>query len=274
MLKIEAVFKSFSILLSLLLFSACTIQPASTPSATRPVTLTVLAAASLTESFRDLGQQFEALQPGVYVEFNFAGSQQLAQQIENGAPVDVFASADQLQMDAAITALRVDSAAVRLFTRNRLVVIHPNEQDHLVRSLSDLSRPGVTLVLASKEVPVGQYSLDFFANAASDPVFGTAYQTAVLANVVSYENNVKGVLTKVALGEADAGIVYASDAASSAMEKVGQISIPDSLNITAQYPIASLTDTHQPELAEAFIAFVLSPAGQQTLKRYGFLPIE
>ncbi len=175
-------------------------------------------------------------------------------------------------MDIAIAAKRVDKAAVHLFVQNRLVVVYPKEDGHIVRSLKDLSKPGIKIILASKAVPVGKYSLDFLANTASDPTLGASFKTAVLGNVVSYEDNVKGVLTKVSLGEADAGIVYTSDAFGSAGQKVGQIPIPDSLNVVAEYPVAPITDSHQPALAQEFITFVLSPAGQETLVRYGFIP--
>jgi len=235
-------------------------------------TLTVMAAASLTESFTELGKQFESQHAGVTVQFNFAGSQQLAQQLSEAAPADVFASANAKQMTAAVDAGRVDAAAPHAFVSNRLVVIMPSANPAGITALPDLAKPGLKLILAAKEVPVGQYSLDFIAKATQDPAFGSGYQDAVLANVVSYEENVKSVLSKVALGEADAGIVYSSDVTLDAAGKVTRIDIPDNLNVIASYPIAVIKDSARAELAQAFVDFVSSAEGQAVLAKYGFLP--
>lgn len=235
-------------------------------------TLTVMAAASLTESFTELGKQFESQHAGVTVQFNFAGSQQLVQQLSEGAPADVFASANAKQMTAAVDAGRVGAAAPRAFVSNRLVVILPSANPGGIASLTDLAKPGLKIVLAAKEVPVGQYSLDFLAKAAQDPAFGSNFQDAVLANVVSYEENVRSVLSKVALGEADAGIVYSSDVTVEASSQVRRIDIPDNLNVIASYPIAVINDSAHPELAQAFVDLVFSEEGQSVLQKYGFLP--
>jgi len=240
-------------------------------AAAETVTLNVFAAASLTEAFREIGAQVSADNPGVEVVFNFAGSNQLATQIGQGAPADVFASANKTQMNAAIDSGRIVSGTQQTFARNRLVVVTPGDNPAGITALADLGKPGVKLVLAAKEVPVGQYVLDFLDKAAADETFGTAYRDAVLANVVSYEENVRGVLTKVALGEADAGIVYSSDVAASGEGEVGQIDIPDALNTIAMYPIAVLGDSAHPELAQAFVDAVLSADGQGVLRKYGFL---
>ena len=120
---------------------------------------------------------------------------------------------------------------------------------------------------------MGQYSLDFLDKAAADPAFGAGYKDAVLANVVSYEENVKSVLTKVSLGEADAGIVYSSDITGSAAEQVGKIDIPDALNVIAVYPIGAIKDAADPEMAQAFVAYVVSAEGRAVLEKYGFLPV-
>lgn len=235
-------------------------------------TLTVMAAASLTESFTELGQQFESQHAGVTVQFNFAGSQQLVQQLSEGAPADVFASANAKQMTAAVDAGRVDAAAPRAFVSNRLVVILPSANPGGINTLQDLAKPGLKLVLAAKEVPVGEYSLDFLDKAAQDPAFGSDFPDAVLANVVSYEENVRSVLSKVALGEADAGIVYSSDVTVEASSQVKRIDIPDSLNVIASYPIAVIKDSAHAEMAQEFVGFVCSAEGQAVLQKYGFLP--
>jgi molybdate transport system substrate-binding protein len=244
----------------------------SVPTKVEPKTLTVLAAASLTESFTDLGKLFETQNPGVTVTFNFAGSQQLAQQLGEGADADVFASASKKYMDAAIESKRVNADAATTFVKNRLVVIFPKDNPAGLMELKDLAKTGVKLDLADKVVPVGQYSLDFLDKAIKDPGFDPQLKDNVIKNVVSYEDNVKTVLNKVVLGEADAGIVYVTDITTEAAKKVGTIEIPDALNTIANYPIAPISDSKNPELAKAFVTLVLSPDGQAIMAKYGFIP--
>lgn len=236
-----------------------------------PVTLTVMAAASLKAPFEELGKAFEADHPGVTVMFNFGGSQQLAQQLSQGAPADVFASANAKQMDLVVDAGRIEQSAVRPFTRNVLVVVVPKSNPANLTGLADLARGGYKLVLAAQEVPVGGYTLEFLDKAEAAGTFGAGYKAGVLVNVVSYEENVKTVLTKVALGEADAGIVYSSDVSGADAAKVTQIEIPADLNVVAEYPIAVIKDSAHKDLAGEFAALVLSEAGQAVLEKYGFM---
>ncbi len=243
---------------------------ATQPAATTPRTLTVFAAASLTESFTDLGKQFEAANPGVKVVFNFAGSQQLAAQLDQGAPADVFASADTAHMLVVIKGGEVVSGMQSTFAHNRLAVIFPKDNPAQVSALSDLAKPGLKLDLEDKSVPAGQYTLNMLAKMSKDPAYGADFQAQVLKNVVSYETDVKVVVSKVSLGEADAGVVYTTDA-SAAADKLGSLTIPDQYNQIATYPIAAIANAPEPDLAKGFVAFVLSPAGQQTLARYGFI---
>ena len=235
------------------------------------ITLHVFAAASLTDAFGEIGAAFSAANPGTEVVFNFAGSNQLATQIGEGAPADLFASANRTQLEVAIDTGRIITGTQRIFVRNRLVVVTPGDNPAGLTGLQDLTTPGVKLVFAAKEVPVGQYALDFLDKAVADGTLGADYKDAVLANVVSYEANVRAVLTKVALGEADAGIVYTSDAAASSEGEVAQIEIPDQLNTIASYPIAPLADSPNLALAQAFMDYVLAPEGQQVLVKYGFI---
>jgi molybdate transport system substrate-binding protein len=235
--------------------------------------LMVFSAASLTEAFGQIGARFEVSHPGTKVNFNFAGSQQLAQQLAQGAPADVFASADEQQMDAAIRMDRVDPIRKQVFISNHLVVIFPRENPAGMTRLQDLSKPGLHLVLASGAVPVGAYSLEFLDRASRQPEFGPDFRDKVIANVVSYEENVKAVLSKVQLGEADAGIVYISDAAQANSDKLGYLEIPAPLNPAASYFIAPLTDSSSLDLAQAFIDFVLSSEGQETLANFGFIRV-
>lgn len=256
-------------LLTILFFSAgCTLRATPTP---QPVTITVSAAASLTESFTEIGNQFQDAHPNVRLVFNFAGSQELAQQIIQGAVVDVFASANSKQMDLVLSEKNLSADSKTTFASNQLVVIYPRDNPANLIGLADLARPGLKLVFAGPEVPVGQYSLDFLDRAEQSGVFTSGYQQAVMNNIVSYENNVRAVLTKVGLGEADAGIVYATDA-NNAKGQIGLIEIPPTLNITAEYPILALPGSSQVEMARAFVDFVLSPTGQAVLKSYGFTP--
>jgi molybdate transport system substrate-binding protein len=262
-----------TILLLTMLIACVSCSPRTTGEPAQTQTLTVLAAASLTGPFSELGRQLEAQYPYTKVEFNFAGSQQLAQQLSQGAPADVFASASQKNMEAVVQAKRVAKDAPQIFVKNRLVLIYPKKNSAGLAELKDLAKPGLKLVFAAQDVPVGQYSLDFLDKASKDPGFGAAYKAEVLKNIVSYEENVKAVYTKVALNEADAGIVYLSDISPDGAGQIGSLDIPDALNVIAGYPIAAITDSQHPDLAKAFIELVLSTSGQQVLQRYHFIPI-
>jgi molybdate transport system substrate-binding protein len=254
--------------------AVATVVPATeVPATTAPEakTLTVLAAASLTESFTEMGKLFETQNPGVTVSFNFAGSQQLAQQLDQGAPADVFASASKKYMDAAVTSKRVNKDEAKTFVTNRLVVIFPKDNPAKLTTLQDLAKPGLKLDLEDKSVPAGQYSLDFLDKAVKDSAFDPRFKDSVIKNVVSYETDVKAVVSKVALGEADAGIVYITDF-NAAADKLGKLNIPDALNTIATYPIAAVSDSKHAGLASAFVALVLSPDGQAVMAKYGFIP--
>ncbi len=227
--------------------------------------LVVFAAASLSEVFEDVAIAFEAENPGVNVELNFSGSATLSTQIIQGAPADVFASADTVQMRRLSDEnLLFDSA--RLFTVNRLAAITP--KDSPLTELEDLSHPGVILVLAGPEVPAGRYARSVLEKL--NEVYGADFATKVFANVVSEEPNVRQVAAKVELGEADAALVYLTDAA--ALQQVRLIEVPAAYNIVAEYPIAVMRESRQLELAQVFVDFVLSTAGQDILQRYGFGP--
>lgn len=231
----------------------------------RAQTVTVFAASSLTESFQELATLFEAQNPGVAVTLSFGGSSTLALQIIEGAPADVFASADVVQMERVAEAGHVSGDSV-LFASNRLVVIAPSGSN--LSDFAELAAPGMTIVLAGPEVPVGRYARD--AIASYDTEHAGGFEAAVLANVVSEEQNVRLVATKIELGEADAGIVYATDAA--AVGGLVVIDVPAAHNPVASYPVAVLTDAPEPELAAAFIDLLLSPEGKATLAARGFGP--
>lgn len=234
--------------------------------------LIISAAASLTNAFEALGQRFRERHPGGELVFNFAGSQQLAQQIAGGAPADIFASANLQQMEVAVASGRVAETAVQPFVANRLVIIHPPDDESPVSSLQDLARPGLRVVLAAEEVPAGRYAQAFLQNAAATEL-GPDYRRQVLDNVASYELTVRAVLTRISLGEADAGIVYASDVVGAQNSPVGQVEIPDELNVLANYYIAPLGDAQNGALAADFLDFVQSTEGQTILQDYGFITV-
>ncbi len=254
-----------------LILSACAAGAPAATSAAYPAgtVLTVFAAASLTGAIGDIGKRFESANPGVKVQFNFAGSQALRTQVEQGAHADVFASANATEMDALITGKLVMSNSIQVFLTNQLVVVMPAKNPAGLASLADLSKPGLKIVLAAKEVPVGNYAAQ--ALGKLDASLGAGFRDKVLANVVSYENDVKQVVAKVQLGEADAGIVYTSDAV--AAPDLKKIEIPADSNVVARYPLAPLTQSKNPDLARAFIAAVLSAESQAILQRWGFAPI-
>jgi molybdate transport system substrate-binding protein len=249
-----------------LLLSACS---RTSNVGAEPRTLTVYAAASLTDAFTEIEKGFEASHPDLTVVFNFGGSQNLRTQIEQGAPADVFASANTNEMNALVVQNMVEADAPKIFLTNQLIVILPRNNPASVASLEDLSQPGLKLVLAAEEVPAGRYARQILENL--NVLFGEDYKDKVLANVVSNEDNIRQAVTKVQLGEADASIVYVSDAVT--VPELQKIEIPAEVNVIAEYPIAPLVESANQDLANEFIAYVLSSDGQATLKKWGFTPV-
>ena len=222
--------------------------------------ITVLAASSLTDAFGVIAQEFEHAHPGTTVRLSFGPSDGLAQAIQAGNAVDVFASASEEVMDGV--AARPGVSGRTDFARNRLVVVVPSSNPAHIHSIGDLAPPGVKLVLAAPGVPAGDYAREILRNA------GILH--AALANVVSNEIDVRSVLAKLASGDADAGIVYETDAAAGGTGIVA-IPIPAKDNVTAAYPIAVIKGAPDAATASAFVRFVLGP-GQVTLRQAGFLP--
>jgi molybdate transport system substrate-binding protein len=233
--------------------------------------LRVFAAASLADAFAEIARGFERGHPGIVVHFQLAGSQQLAFQLEQGAAADVFASADERWMIfARERSLLAGEAAV--FASNALVVIVPRANPARIGALRDLSRRGVKLVIGADAVPVGRYSREMLQALPRVPGFAPDFATRVLANVVSEEENVRSVVGKVQLGEADAGIVYRSDITPAVSRFVRRFEIPAEAQVLARYPIAVLRDARQAAAARAFVALVLSSDGQRVLERRGLIP--
>jgi molybdate transport system substrate-binding protein len=247
------------------------LSPASLRGQDRPIHLTVFAAASLTEAFQEIAKSFERTHAGTHVTLNLAGSQQLALQLHEGARADVFASADMRWMTFARDSGLV-SGEPRVFARNTLVVIVPKANPARIARLQDLARPGVKLVLAAAAVPAGQYARRMLANLSNADGFAAGYARRVLANVVSEERNVRAVVAKVQLDEADAGVVYATDVTPAVAPFVERLPVPDAADMVAAYPIAVVAHAPNPEAAAAFVTFILSPEGQAIFTHHGFLP--
>ena len=210
-----------------------------------PGTLTVYAASSLTDAFKEIGTAFDAAHPGITTEFNFAGSPTLRTQLEQGAKADVLAVADEPNMQTALDKQIVgDTGSV--FVKNRLAIIVPKSNPANLSSPTDLAKPGLKLVVAAADVPVGTYARNSIDKMAADASFGAGFSQKVLANVVSEEPNVKAVVAKVQLGEADAGIVYSTDVTPGVAGDITKIEIPDAYNVIASYPMAVTTGAAHP----------------------------
>lgn len=245
----------YRILATILLVCLSTISAAET--------ITVAAAASLTEAFKEVGQAFTQEYPDSQVQFTFAGSGALLQQIRHGAPIDVFASADQYTMDQAVQISNLIAAPSRYnFASNQLVLITPNNAPK-VQQLNDLLAPAFTNIAVGsvQSVPVGRYTKELLSQADL---------WLPLQDKLIYAQNVRQVLDYVARGEVSAGFVYATDAALFANRVKQQMILPS--NAPVLYPIAAVADSSHPEMAQRFIHFVLSPQGQEILARYGFSP--
>lgn len=233
-------------------------------------TLHVFAAASLLDAFSTIAKDFEKVNSGVEVRVQYAGSQTLAAQIEQGAEADVFASADDRWMHYVSERGFVDGEP-KVFAKNGLVFIVPKSNPGRVKGVADAARSGIKLVVGSDQAPVGAYTRLVLAKLSSDPAYGADFGRRVLRNVVSQEDNVKAIVNKVALGEADAGFVYRSDVAHGAARHLTEVELPTAAQVSARYPIAALRSGHG-ELANRFVAYVLSSAGQAVLKREKFSP--
>ena len=235
-------------------------------SAAKQAELVVFEAASLKDAFLRVAQIFEKEHPGTKVVTNAAGSQELRAQIEHGAAADVFASADRKHMDALVNQGLVPSSTV--FTCNEPVVAVRSALASSIKTLAELPR-AERIVIGTPEVPIGAYTLQILQKAAAQ--YGASFPARVQARVVSRELNVRQVLAKVVLGEADAGVVYRSDAIA-ARGKVEVLAIPPNLNVTAAYPIAVLKQAPNPELARQWVDLVKSADGQAALRDAGFMP--
>lgn len=218
--------------------------------------ISVFAAASLTDSFKGLATAFHHAHPGVTIQFNFAGTPTLVTQIEQGAHADVFASADTTNMEK----LKADGYTLsdpKIFAHNQLEIVVAPGNPKGINSLADLAKPGLIYITEAPTVPAGKYSRQALAKAG------------VSVTPKSLETDVRSVVSKVELGEADAGIVYITDI-KAAGGKVAGVAIPDSDNVLATYPMVAVKGSTHADVDNAFIAYVLSPAGQSSLASFGF----
>ena len=237
---------------------ATTTAPPTTAAAKVTGALTVLAAASLTDSFKEIGSAFEAANPGSKVTFSFAASSSLVSQINQGAPADVFAAADTANMDKLTASSGAGTASPPVtFATNKLQIIVNKGNPNNITSVADLAKSGVIYVTAAPEVPIGGYAKQVLDKAR------------VTVTPKSLEADVKSVVNKVTLGEADAGIVYTTDV-KAAGDKAAGVTIPDELNVIASYPIAATKTSKNPSAASAFVGFVAGSPGQAILTKYGF----
>ena len=224
-------------------------------SASMSGNITVFAAASLTESFSEIGKQFEAANPGTKVTFSFGASSALAEQINAGAPADVFASASPKNMDQVVSA--GGSSDSKVFATNKMEIATPPSNPGQVASVDDLAKSSVKTALCQPQVPCGSVAQQVFTNAK------------ITVKPVTLEPDVKSVLSKVQLGEVDAGMVYVTDV-KAAGDKVKGVEIAGDVNASTDYPIAALTKSGNAAVASAFVEMVLSPAGQSVLTTAGF----
>jgi molybdate transport system substrate-binding protein len=250
---------SFASVAAALLLAACgsSSAPAASTGTTSALSgeINVFAAASLTDAFQTLGKQFQDKNPGTTVTFNFGPSSGLSTQITQGAPADVFASASSKNMDAVVAAKLAGTAST--FVKNVMEIAVPPKNPAGITQLSDLGRPGVKVALCQADVPCGTVAAKVFANAK------------VTVKPVTEEADVKATLTKVTLGEVDAGVVYVTDVLA-AGDKVKGIEIPADVNASTSYPIATLTGSKNAALAQAFVDYVLSADGAAELSQAGF----
>lgn len=226
---------------------------ASTSAEPKAANLTVLAASSLTDVFKTAGAAYEKAHPGTKITFSFAGSQELAAQVKQGAPADVLVTADTKTMDG----LKGETGEAAVIAKNRLVIATGKGNPFKIDDLKDLADSKIKVVLAAPEVPVGRYSKEILE------------KQGVTVKPVSQEPNVRAVLSKVELGEADAGLVYTTDSAKSG-DKVVSVDIPDDQNAVASYPAATLKQSKNAEAAAAFVAWLSTPEAQKILTDAGF----
>ena len=234
--------------------------------------LIVFCGAGLTGALSEIGGLYENA-TNMSVEFNFDGVPALRAQIEQGAYADVLVSANLKHMDALKSEGFINNSTVEVFARNKVAIIVPNGNPANITSLKDLAAPGVKILMGTKDLPAGDYALQVLDRLAADPEYGPVYKESVLSNVVSQETTVNRIVSKIALGEADAGFAFISDVSPEMIGKVTRISVPDKYNVVGDFPVGVLSQSKYPKEAQAFLDLMMSDDGQSILEKYGFIPV-
>jgi molybdate transport system substrate-binding protein len=242
---------------------------ASTAASGAAVHLTIFAAASLTGVLDDVKEAYVAGHPGTTLTISTDSSAALATQIEQGAPADVFLSADTTNPQRLVSRGLSAGEAVA-FASNKLAIVTPADNPAGISSPADLAKPGLKIIAAGEEVPITTYAMQLVANLAKEAGYPAGFEAAYIANVVSKEDNVKAIIGKIEIGEGDAAIVYDTDAKAS--NGVTIIPVPDSANVTARYAGMVVGASPDQEPARMFLGWLTGPDGQAVLSRFGFLP--
>jgi molybdate transport system substrate-binding protein len=251
--------------------ASCTpLGPAAADPATEHADLTVLAAASLNDAFEEIAVLWTAAYPGSELILSFDASSSLRTQIEEGAPADAFASADERNVQTLVDEC-LAPGPITAFAHNELVIVVPDGNPASIETPADLARVGVRVVAALPEVPITKYTTEVLANLAGLEGYPDGFAEAVTANTVSEEENVRAVLTKIELGEGDAALVYVTDALSSA--GVDSVAIPEEANVLVTYAAVTVGASSQPALAADFLEFLVGQEAQGVLESYGFVPV-
>ena len=279
----KSVYAGAIVLLMLLtvLVAGCTsTSPAASPTATvaptavpQNVTLAVFAAASLSGAFNETIAEYEAIHPNVKIVPQYAGTQVLVTQVQQGASADVFASASTSYMTTLVKGGYMVNSSVANFTENKLALIVPTNNPANISSLSDLNKSGVKVVICASTVPCGSYTLQVLNKTVNNSAYGPDFKTGVMANVVSKETDVNSAVSKIALGEADVAFVYQSDVPASMQSQIKVIALPENVNVLAIYPIGVLAQSKNQDVAQDFENYVLSANGTAILDKYHFIRI-
>jgi molybdate transport system substrate-binding protein len=240
--------------------------------AEEPRELTVFCGASLTGAFNEIGQLYKNTSD-FGIGFNFDSLPALRAQIEQGAYADVLVSANLKHMNALMAEGYLDDDTVKIFAKNKVAVIVPNDNPANITNLMDLARPGIKILIGTKDLPAGDYARRVLDKLANDSEYGPMYKEKVMANIVSEETTLPLIISRVTLGEADAGFAFISDVSPQMTDKVTRIYIPDKYNVLGDFPIGVLKQSKYPQQSQNFIDLVMSAKGQAILKKYGFIPV-
>jgi molybdate transport system substrate-binding protein len=238
-------------------------------AADQPHDLTVFCAAGLSGAFSELGQLYKN-ESNVSIAFNFDGAQVLRTQIENGAYADVFVSASNKHMNALKTEGFMDNSSIFVLAKNWQTIVVPKNNPARIENFTDLAKPGIKIVMGSKDLPITDITMQILNKTANDPALGPDFKKKVLSNVVSQETNINFIVAKVALGEADTAFVHKSEVSSEYAAKVAFIEIPQRYNVESEYTMGLLSESKYPEQARKFLDLVKSNEGKEVLANHGY----